>query len=309
MPGRTLEGQMADRNLRTIVAGLAGLLVVVIAITLLVIVDRNGSGRASPGASRTVPTASASPAAIASVNATASSAPAPSVTPPASASVKPSLTPSSSPLPGGLATLTFLGLKLDASADPAGQPRIVSFRSDGPGTVTAKLVSTSPRGTTHMCLLVGTKQVGCKDWASGTFRGKSTQAHANWRVTLVGSAIETPTVNLTVTFQALAPSVKIAHARFDGTAFADTNGIQARFTARAPGDAHLLADWGGHPFAYEIDLFDETARTGDATLANQGPSTNVDRTFPIAPGAWRLVLQNIGDGFGRTDLTATIAWP
>ena len=28
-----------------------------------------------------------------------------------------------------------------------------------------------------------------------------------------------------------------------------------------------------------------------------------------APGDWRLVLQNIEDGFGTTDLTATIGWP
>lgn len=300
---------MADRNLRTLVAALAGLLVVVVAITLLVIVDRNGSATASPSTSPAAIGASGSPTAIATLSPTASPAATASVTPSASASVEPSVGPSSSPLPSGLATLTFLGLKLDASTDPAGQPRIVSFTSDGPGTITAKLVSTSPQGTTHMCLLVGSKQVGCKDWASGTFTGKTTQAHANWHVTLLGSAIETPTVNLTLTFQALAPSVKIEHARFDGTAFPDTNGVQARFTARAPGDAHLVADWGGHPFAYEIDLFDETAGTGDATFANQGPSTNVDQTFPVTPGDWRLVLQNIEDGFGVTDMTATISWP
>ena len=70
-----------------------------------------------------------------------------------------------------------------------------------------------------------------------------------------------------------------------------------------------MADWGGHPFLYEIDLFDEGAGSGNATLANQGPSTNVDQALPVTPGNWRLVLQNIEAGFGTTDLTATISWP
>ncbi len=112
-----------------------------------------------------------------------------------------------------------------------------------------------------------------------------------------------------VTFQALAPSVKIANARFDGTAFPDTNGIQVRFTARSDGDAHLVAAWGGHPFIYEVDLFDETNGSGDLTLAGQGPSTNVDQSVPVAPGVWRLVLQNAEVGFGTTGLTATVSWP
>ena len=300
---------MTDRTLRYVVAGLTGLLVLVIAVTFLIMNGRSGTASVSPTSS-VPPTGSAGASASRSgaVSPTRCGEPAsPVASPTAVASA--SAGASSSPLPAPLATLTFLGLKLDATADAAGKPRTITFRSDGPGTITAKLASTTPQGTTHMCLLVGTKQLGCKDWASGTFTGKTTQAHANWTVTLRGSAIETPTVNLTVTFQAVAPSVKIQHARFDGTAFPDTNGIQARFTARAAGNARLVADWGGHPFPYEIDLFDETSGTGDATFANQGPSTNVDKTVPVTAGDWRLVLQNIEAGFGTTDLTATLSWP
>jgi hypothetical protein len=205
--------------------------------------------------------------------------------------------------------LTFVGLKLDATSDPGGEARVVTFRSDGAGTVSAKLATSSPVGQTHMCLLVGTKQIGCKDMRSGTFTGKTSQAHANWTVTLRGAAADAPTVDLTVTFQAVAPKVAIAHARFDGTAAPDTNGIQARFSARAAGNVRLVADWGGHPLLYEIDLFDEGAGSGNATLANQGPSTNVDQSLPVTAGNWRLVLQNIEAGFGTTDLTATISWP
>ena len=161
-----------------------------------------------------------------------------------------------------------------------------------------------------MCLQVGAKVLGCNDITSGTFTGTTKQAHANWQVTVQGTAAATPTVDLTLTFQSLAPSVKIEHARFDGTDFPDTNGDPGLGSPlAAAGDTHLVADWGGHPFEYEIDLFDETSGTGNASLANQGPSTNVDQTLPVTVGAWRLVLQNSENGFGTTDLTATIGWP
>jgi hypothetical protein len=300
---------MTDRNLRTLVAGLTGVLVVVVALALLVVVGRNGPATASRSPSQSAAASGSPSSAAASSSPSASAAATPSAPPSEPASVAPSAGASSSPLPSGVATMTFIGLKLDGSADPAGKARIIRFTSDGPVTVTAKLASTSPQGTTHMCLLIGTKEVACKDLASGTFTGKTTQAHANWQVTLIGSAIETPTVDLTLTFQAVAPSVTIEHARFDGTAFPDTNGIQARFTARTPGNARLVANWGGHPFLYEVDLFDETSGSGDQTFANQGPSTNVDQSIPVTAGNWRMVLQNVEAGFGVTDLTATISWP
>jgi hypothetical protein len=301
---------MTDRTLRTVVTGLTGLLVLVIAVTLLVMVGRNGSGAAAP---------SAPPIALGSPSEGATLTPTESAPPSLSASVEPTATPtpeasasaapSGSPGPPAPATLTFVGLRLDADQDPGGDARVITFRSDGAGTVTAKLATSSPGGTTHMCFLVGTKDLGCKDWRSGAFTGKTSQAHATWKVTLLGTDFDAPTVDLTVTFQAVTPAVTIQHARFDGTAYPDTNGIQARFSARGSGEARLVADWGGHPFLYEIDLFDEGAGSGNATLANQGPSTNVDQALPVTPGNWRLVLQNIEAGFGTTDLTATISWP
>jgi len=301
---------VSDRTLRNVVAVLAGLLVLVVAVTMLVVVGRNGSATGSPSAP---PLAVTSPSLDATVTPTESAPP--SVAPTPEASVAPSAPPSPSVAPSGspgapaLATLTFVGLKLDATADPGGEARVVTFRSDGAGTVTAKLGTNSSQGKTHMCLLVGTKEIGCNDVTSSTFTGKTAQAHANWTVTLRGAGADAPTVDLTVTFQAVAPKVAIAHARFDGTASPETNGIQARFTARAAGEVRLVADWGGHPFLYEVDLFDEGAGSGNATLANQGPSTKVDQVLPVTPGNWRLVLQNIEAGFGTTDLTATVSWP
>jgi hypothetical protein len=206
--------------------------------------------------------------------------------------------------------LTFVGLQLDSADDPTGEDRVITFTSDGAGTMSVKLVSQSPQGTTHMCWRAGTKELGCKDWAKGTFNGKTSQAHTTWRVTVRGTGIATPVVDVTVTYHAVAPKVKIANARFNGTAEPGLNGIQVRFVPRADGDAHLLASWGGHPFIYEIDTFDETTGSGGPSYPNQGPATNVDQPTPVtANDTWRLVLQNIETGFGTTDLTATISWP
>lgn len=294
---------MNDRNLPVIVTGLLAALVIVVVAILIVLSSRNDGPAASP--TPTHAAASATPAGSPSVVPSLNPTPSVEPTPGPSSSVA----PSSSPPPAPLASITFIGLKLDSTADPAGQPRTIKFSSDLAGTVTAKLASSTPQGTTHMCLQVGAKVVGCNDIAKGTFTGKTNQAHANWQVTLQGTGTAAPIVDLTLTFQSLVPSVTIEHARFDGTDFADTNGIQARFTAREAGDAHLVADWGGHPFQYEVDLFDESASTGDQAFPDQGPSTNVNQVFPVTPGDWRIVLGNAEGGFGITDLTATIAWP
>jgi hypothetical protein len=300
---------VTDQTLRRLIGAMATLLVVVLAAGAFVMLTRGGSGGgATPPPASGVAVVSPGPSPAASVLTPTSNPTAAATSTPASSS---SAGPSGSPLPAPLATLTFLSLKLDPTGAPGAQPRIVTFRTDGAGTVTARLATGSGAtpAKTHLCLQVGAKALGCHDITSGTFTGKTSQAHANWQVTVQGTGTATPVVDLTVTFQSVTPSVKIGHARFDGTDFPATNGIQARYTARGPGDVHLVADWGGHPFLYEVDLFDESGGAGDASLANQGPSTNVDQTFPVAPGAWRLVLQNIESGFGTTDLTATIGWP
>ena len=299
---------MTDRNLRSLVAVLVALLLLVVGATIVVL-----GGRSDRPSSSSTPSPATGGSFVASGSPGptlgASPDPAPSVEPTSSVSASSSAGASSSPLPASPATLTVVDLALDAAADPAGFDRIVTFRSDGPGQIAARLTSAGGQGTTHMCLQVGAKDLGCSDIASGTFTGRTAQAHANWQVTLRGSGIAAPVVSLTVTFQAIAPSVKIQHGRFDGTDFADLNGIQARFTARTAGDVHLVASWGGHPFIYEVDLIDETTGTGNATFPNQGPSTNVDRSLPVAPDDWRILLRNSEAGFGITDLTAVIGWP
>ena len=171
--------------------------------------------------------------------------------------------------------MTFTQLKLDATDDPDGQDRVVTFTSQGAGTITAKLTTLSPQGTTHFCLSTKTKQLGCKSTDAGTLTAKTTAPTVAFTLTLRGDGTFTPIVEVELSFPAKSPAVKIANARFDGTSFPDTNGLQAFVTPRADGNVRLKADWGGHPFLYEVDLI-EQGGPGVHTLANQGPSTNAD---------------------------------
>ena len=101
----------------------------------------------------------------------------------------------------------------------------------------------------------------------------------------------------------------IDHARFDGTGFPDTNGIDATITPRSDGGARVVATWGGHPLVYDLRP-QGAGRTGSARAQRAGPSTGTNTRLAVtAPNPWRLVLRNAEEGFGRTELTARIAWP
>ena len=99
-------------------------------------------------------------------------------------------------------------------------------------------------------------------------------------LTLRGEGVEAPIVDVTITFPATAPAVIIAGARFDGTLYPETNGITATVTPRRNGDLTLAADWGGHPFLYEVELR-EQGGPGAVVLADQGPATRMAETWPI----------------------------
>jgi hypothetical protein len=263
-------------------------------------------GSPSPAVSLAVgsPTAGGSPSASASSSPSATASARPSATP-----TRPTPTPSPTPKPAPIAQLTVTQLKLDPLVPAgAGVPRFISFRNDGPGTITAQLKAISPQGTTHMCLRANSKLIKCVDTASGTITAHTTLTHVNWRVGLQGTDMFTPTVELTMTFPAFAPSVTITHARFDGAAYPDTNGIQVLFIPQIDGLARIVATWGGHPFLYEIDATNLSSGVGNKTL--QGSTTNADASMHVtAAETWKLVLKNTESGFGPTDMTVKVSWP
>jgi hypothetical protein len=292
--------------------------VAVIGGALLAFSVLGGGGSPEPSS---VASASATPtAAAATVTATpgaptlaATPAPTPEPTPEPTPGPTPSAAPSPTPkptnAPGPAATIVLTQLKLDARDDPEGRDRVVTFTSGGTGAIMVALSTLSPQGSTRMCLSADGKALGCRTATAGKLTAKTTKKAASFELTLRGTGIETPVVEVTITFPATTPSVRVDNARFDGTSFPDTNGIQAIVQPRADGKVRITADWGGHPFLYEVDLL-EVGGSGSQTLANQGPATRMDAQLPVtAPNPWKVLLQNIETGFGTTPMTVTIAWP
>jgi hypothetical protein len=252
--------------------------------------------------------ASAVPSASPSAEASASpSSPDESVTP--TPTPTPSRTPKPTVGPGIPAGITFSALKLDAADDPDGANRVITFSAQGAGTVSAHLSSISPRVETKICLKSDKKDFGCKTAAEGTISADTSAKELVFTLTLRGVGIAAPVVDIALTFPATRPAVTINHARFDGTAFPDTNGIDATISPRSDGGARIVATWGGHPLMYDLRL-KEQGGPGAHVLNEQGPSTGTNTRLAVtAPNPWRLVLRNAEVGFGATDMTARIAWP
>ncbi len=292
-----------------------GLFVVAVAAGVLVasfaLGGTGGAGGPTPSTIAIVsPSASPAPSEATSPSASrAVESPSPGESPSATVAptAEPSLTPTASP--GRPAVVTFTQLKLDASEDPNGLDRELHFQADGTGQVIARLSSISPRGQTVMCLKAPAKDLGCTTTADGQLTARHRGAATDYTLTLRGDGIAAPVVEVALTFPATQPEVTISNARFDGTQFPETNGIQVIVTPRVDGQLGLLAEWGGHPFLYEIDLT-EQGGTGGGTLSDQGPATRVNVALPVkAPNPWKLVVQNTEMGFGVTGMTASITWP
>ncbi len=165
----------------------------------------------------------------------------PSAEPSAPASAEPSAsaTPKPANPPGEPTTVVVERLLLDAKDDPDGTTRRLSFQSQGSGKITVAVKAVTPQGSAIMCLSADGKKLGCKTTADGKLVANTTTRKAAFLLTLRGNGIETPVVEVTITFPAKTPSLRIQDARFDGTANPDANGLQVRLTPRADGDATL----------------------------------------------------------------------
>lgn len=251
------------------------------------------------------PTASPS-AALASPS--ASGSPSPSG---GSASASPSASPTPSPSPtlkpATPATISFFQLALDATSDSNGTTRIITAVAE-PGPVTVKL-TTESGGNTQACLLADGQKVACRTGITMTLTATNAKKTSKYQVTLRGAGAATPVVTVTMTYPATKPKVTITNARFDGTSYPNTNGLQAVATPRANGTYQVSASWGGHPFLYEVDLI-EQGGPGLKTVVATTSATKVTQGFPITKThPWMIVLKNSENGFGPTPLTATFTWP
>jgi hypothetical protein len=307
-------------NMQRLVIVLAFIFALLVGVLLATTLLSGGGPSATPGPSSTtqaqastspggsVPPTSASPAASDGGSAAPGASDGGGASPSASASASPS--PSPTPKPLANAVVTVNQLKLDAATDTAGADRVISWVASGTGSVTATLSSLSTDGSqTKMCLSANGKALGCRTGTGGKLPATTSGTGVRFSLTLRGVAAATPVVAVKVSFPAVHPAATISGARFDGTGFPDTNGIQVVVQPRVAGKVKLVAAWGGHPFLYEIDLI-EQGGGGLQTLPNQGPATKVTQSLAIPKGnAWMLVLQNIEAGMGVTPLTATISWP
>jgi hypothetical protein len=279
-------------------------------ITSFVVGGLGGSASPSPSAiAQASPTPSPAPSApgSASASTTPSASPAPADSAEPTASATP--TPKPTDAPGIPAAITFSSLKLDAADDPDGSNRVITFSAQGDGTVSARLTSISPRGETRICLRSTKRDFGCKTTADGSISADTSARELVFTVTLRGVGIAAPVVDVALTFPAQRPAVTIDNARFDGTAFPETNGIDVAVGSRTDGNMRVVATWGGHPLVYDLRLR-EQGGPGDHELKDQGPATGTNTRLAVtAPNPWRLVLRNAETGFGATPLTARIAWP
>jgi hypothetical protein len=302
-------------NIQRLVLVLAFIFAVLVGVLLATTLLSGGPSATPAPSSSAQAQASASPSTGTSANPSGSDASGdvPSATAPgdsASPSASASASPSPSPTPVPKATVTVTQLKLDAATDTAGSTRVITWIAGGDGKVSATLTSLASDGAVaKMCLSANGKALGCYSGTGGTLPATTRGVGVHFKLTLRGVAAATPLVAVKISFPAVHPAVVITNARFDGTAYPDTNGIQVVVQPRADGKVKLVADWGGHPFQYEIDLI-EQGGTGLQSLPNQGPATKVTQSLTVTKAsAWMVVLQNIEAGFGVTPLTATISWP
>jgi hypothetical protein len=287
---------------RSIVIVLAVILALLGGITAAIVIG-GGPGPTVLPSPTTAAGASSQPSASAS--ALPSSAP-PSPTgsaPPGSPSPAPSPTPQAN-----LATITFTSMKLNAQKGAnLGLGRIFAFQTEGPGTVVATMKSTITSGRTIICL----KPVGgtgvCRTSTAATLTGTTTRAKTSWTVTAIGSGVDAPTLDITLTFGTSQPSVTLTNGRFDGVTF-PYDGVTFRLTARAAGSIVVKGDWGGKAFNYALLV--EPASTPPHGVVASGNAPHATATFAaLAHTAYNGTLVNLDDGFGVTPLTLTVSWP
>lgn len=308
MPVPAEEVDLNERTWRTVSILLAVVLAGMLGFAGILVL----TGSPSPGPSATLPaTASSGPSGSAAAATSAS----PGGSPSGAASTTATAAPTPTPIPSSpMTTVTFQGLKLDASADPNGQKRTFTFTSNGPGAVTVRLTGANATDKTLLCFSVGTQAPTCRTWAGGTLTGTADTVSDTWTVTLIGQGVSQPTVNLSLTWPVSQPSVKVSGARFDATGTpGGFNGLVVNFLPRSSGQAHFSATWGpvSRPWPMHLDLrnVSTNAVVGQTDVSEVAA---VDSTYPVSPASgWALEFFNtsgLNPGPLWT-LGATISWP
>jgi hypothetical protein len=250
----------------------------------------------SPSPSRTPrPTASvASPSDGATPSAEPSPEPTPTPTDAPTPTPKPEITPTPTASPTATPTLEptapersirFIGLGFDGPTSVAPTARTITFRSEGPGQVLARLYRAS-EGRVRFCLTRKGGTGTCVESDHGTLIG-STEASGKtvWTVTAIGTAGVAPTADVRLVFRTTDPRLTLEGFRFEGTDRPGYNGIEAELLSEE-GDFRIDADWDGPERPWRAQLVD--ADGGGTVAETEGTGNDLRLESPV--GATRLHL-------------------
>ena len=232
----------------------------------------------------------------------------------------PGPTPTAAPLASGPAlpaVVTFQDLMLDSAADPNGMARTFAFTTDGPGSVSAQVVTAAPLTNLKMCIQV---DGGSENCSTGGTPGMFTDApsggdQARWTVTLIATdAGASPVVDVAIRWQTKAPAITLSNGRFQGSPNPDSlRGFTATFKTRATGSVGLVASWPPATANATLALTDVTKSPGSAVDQITYSSVNAISpayTHAVAAGrTYQIQVLNASTDAGRPDFSTTITFP
>ncbi len=264
-----------------------------------------------------VAAAGSKPATAPAATPTATPEPAESVAPlPSFASPSPSPTQAGPVRTSPAATITFSGLMLAAagSTGPSGSVRTFAFTSDGPGTVSAEIVSSAPITTTIVCLFGDEVLVGCDTGGTPGVTQAATTTHSQWLADIISLQANAPTVDVRFSWPADHPQISLSHALFQGQPSPDSmRSVTANFKTRRAGELSLDALWPSTGIDAALTVTDMTGSRPlpvDRVLYSDQPTMAPSYTLSVrANRTYSIELYNLGSVGAKGNLQATIAFP
>jgi hypothetical protein len=269
-----------------------------------------------PVAARSLVAAASRPAGASGAAATPSAA-APSVDPNSSPTTAPSpiQAPGSSvpPQTSPTATVTFANLIVDSALDFPHPSRVFTFTSDGPGAVSAQIVSSSPMASTDLCVIVDGSPAQCNLGATPELTLITTSAHSNWEFTLIAGLAAAAPVDVQFSWPTDNPQITVDHARFQGYPNPDSlRTLSAVFRTRQAGAFDFEASWPPASARATLTVTNLSSRrqtTVDEIAYPAGNSLSPAYSRVLNGGqVYRVDLFNGSPDGARGDLEATISF-
>ena len=191
------------------------------------------------------------------------------------------------------------------------------FSVDGPSLISAQL---SANTRVRMCLWQGSQVQDkvCRTLKNGRMeQGVFDAGSTSWTLTLI--AVPTPDIlvaavaDLTVDFNANAPSVTVQNLRFQGQPATNNNGITAVVTTTGAGDLHVggAFDTGASHAAHVV--IEQLGDGGGVVYDQTAPAANTFNATQAALAAtsYRLTVSNPNEQLepGPVFVQVTIGWP